>query len=145
MFLYYNFPSAEDSDGEEFDYWEVWLTLGHGFDTTLSPYVSLLATYSPDWTLEDGDAYYLKGSLALSLSDNWGLDFAYGYQDVDGDETTPDGFSYSHVEVGLTTSGLGFDFDLRYHDTDDDDDFEEYIGADEIIDDRIVFSISRSF
>lgn len=161
MFLYYNFPSAEDSGSGnlETDYWELWLTLGHGFDTALSPYVSILGTYSPDWTLEDGDGFYIKGMLALSLANDWGLDFGIGYQDVEGDDATGssgafcipatdtlcDGFSYTHWEAGLTKAYHGFDFDLRYHSTDEDDDLEDYFGGDENIDDRIVFSISRSF
>ena len=184
MLVYYNFPSAEDS-GFETDQWEFWGTFGY---TIGSAYLGLFAAYSPDFTLEDGDGYYIKGSLALSLPNDMGIDFGVGYQDVEGDKTTGSsgayctrvddelvaaaseltddqnmvvtpavdqvlateeslcsGYSYTHWEVGLTKSVGGFDLDLRYHSTDEDDDLEDFWAGDENIDDRIVFTISRSF
>ncbi len=144
MVIYYNFPSAEDSGEPEYDFVELWLTLGHGFDTALSPYVSLMGAYSPDFTLEDGDAFYLKGTLALSLGNDWGFDVALAYQDVDGDDAT-DGYSYAHWEIGLTKTIHDFNFDLRYHDTEEDDDHVDFFEGTAKIDDRIVFTISRTF
>ncbi len=161
--IYYNFPSAEDSGsgGLETDQWEFWLTLGHGFEGALSPYISLFGAYSPDFTLEDGDGFYIKGALALSFANNWGLDFGYGYQDVEGDDATGsrgafcdpvtdtlcDGYSYKHWEVGITKTIYDFNLDLRYHDTDEDSDLKDFFGPSgkKNIEDRVVFSISRSF
>lgn len=174
MLVYYNFPSAEDSGsgGLETDQWEFWGTFGY---TIQSAYLGLFVAYSPDFTLEDGDGFYAKGSLAFSLPNDMGIDFGVGYQDVEGDDATGSsgafctpaadaildqnnmvvtpaveeslcsGFSYTHWEVGLTKSVGGFDLDLRYHGTDEDDEWEAYWGGDDNIDDRIVFSISRSF
>ena len=140
MLIYYNFPSAEDSDAE-LDQLELWGTFGHAVG---SAYLGLFVAYTPDFTLEDGDGFYVKGSLALSLPNDMGIDFGVGYQDVDGDKTVPDGFSYTHWEVGLTKSVGGFDLDLRYHNADESE-LEDYWGGDDNINGRVAFSISRSF
>lgn len=158
MLVYYNFPSAEDSGsgGLETDQWEFWGTFGHAVG---SAYLGLFVAYSPDFTLEDGDGYYIKGSLALPLPNDMGIDFAVGYQDVEGDDATGsggaycdlvtntlcDGYSYTHWEVGLTKSIGGFNLDLRYHSTDEDNDLEDFWGADDNINGRVAFSVSRSF
>ena len=160
--IYYNFPSAEDSGsgGLETDQLEFWLNLGYGFEGALSPYVGLFGAYSPDFTLEDGDGWYIKGSLALSFANNWGVDFAIAYQDVEGDEATGssgafcdqatdtlcDGYDYTHWEVAVTKTIYDFNLDLRYHDTDgENDDLEDFFGGDDNIDERVVFTISRTF
>jgi len=91
--------------------------------------------------------------LGLTLPHSFGLEFGFGYQDVEGDKTTPvgwngpgtEGFDYTHWEVGVTKEVIGFGLDLRYHDTDEDDDFVAFWGTDDFIDERIVFTISRSF
>ncbi len=78
------------------DQWEFWGTLGY---TIQSAYVSLFAAYSPDFTLEDGDGYYVKGSLALPLPNDMGIDFAVGYQDVEGDKASPGGPGPTDIRI----------------------------------------------
>jgi len=175
MPIYYHFPGASDSLGEagfianpdlETDQFEIWFEISRTIDTIpLSPTFTFFYAYSPDFTLEDGDGNYVRGSVALSLAAGFGLDGGVGYQDVEGEDTTGstgafcdtttgvtsvaagsicDGYSYTHWDIGLTNSLVGFDLDLRYHDTDDDKSAVAFFG-DDIIDDRLVFTISRSF
>ncbi len=151
----------------ETDQFEVWVEVSRAVDTLpLSPTFTLFYSYSPDFTLEDGSGNYIRGSVALSLPAGFGLDGGVGYQDVEGDDATGssgafcdpaigsvtsiaggslcDGYSYTHWDIGLTNSLVGFDFDLRYHDTDDDKATAAFYGSDNI-DARLVFTVSRSF
>ena len=89
----------------------------------------------------------------MTLPYGFGFDFKYGWQDVEGDKTTPagwngpgtEGFDYTNWNIGLTKDVVGFGLDLRYHDTEEDDDHVAYWGTDDQIDARLVFTISRSF
>jgi len=50
-----------------------------------------------------------------------------------------DGYDYLHWRIGLSKELLGFTLDVSYYDTNEN----EYFGK--IGDDRVVFTISRSF
>ncbi len=158
MLIYFHFPGSDDPfGGLENDQFETWLTLSHEFsDLPGSPNASVRWSWSPDFTLEDGNGNYVRAGLGFTLPHGFGLDGYWGYQDVEGDKATgpgglfaapgflDDGYSYSHWSVGLTKSLKGFDFDLRYHETDEDDETAAFYGADNM-DDRIVFTVSRTF
>ncbi len=152
--IYYWFPN--DRGDLEADVLEFWLTLSHTFaDMQLSPTVGVFGAFSPDATLEDGDSIYGKAFLALDLGNGFGLDFAVGVTDVDGDDATDkngafcidgvlcDGYGYTHWEVGLSTAVKGFGVDLRYHDTNEQKSHLAFWGGDDNIDNRIVLTISR--
>ena len=165
MLIYYWFPN--DRGSLEADVLEFWLTLSHTFaDMSMSPTVGVFGAYSPDATLEDGDSVYGKAFLALDLGNGFGLDFAVGVTEVDGDDTsgssgafcfprddpaTPvneegalcDGYGFTHWEVGLSTTVKGFGVDLRYHDTNEQKSHVAFWGGTENIDDRIVLTVSR--
>jgi len=178
MAIYFNFPGASDSFGSlafpgrstgdlETDQFEMWLNLSHTFSgVPLEPTIGFMYAYSPDFTLEDGNGNYFKGSLALTLPAGFSLDGAVGYQDVEGDQATGssgafcnpatgvtnaaagslrDGYSYTHWEVGVGKDLKGFHFDLRYHDTSESKDHIAFLGTKSIADSRVVFTISRSF
>lgn len=145
--LYYYYPSG-GSDPEP-DYVEAMLKLDYTFaDLPLSPKLGATYAYSPDFFGEDGDANYIGGLLEISLPYEFTLSGELGYQDVEGDKTTGDGggedggdgFNYYHWRVGLSRDLLGFTLDLSYHDTDE----AEFLG-DDIADERVVFTVSRSF
>ncbi len=142
--IYYWFPDADDASGAETDQFEIWLGASYTFPSTASTLSGLYA-YSPDFTLEDGNGHYFYGNLSFALPNDFNIDGGIGYQDVEGDKTTPDGYDYLQWDAGVTLSRLGFDFDLRYYDTDEDDSLVAFWGGDENIDARIVFSVSRSF
>lgn len=147
MLIYFHFPGAEDAFDAETDQFETWLTLGHTFsDVIFEPNVSVLGAWSPAFTLEDGTGIYVKGSVGFTLPAGFGFDGAFGYQRVEGDKTTPDGYHYTHWEMGVTKSLLGFDLDLRYHDTDEDDSLVAFFGGTtDPINNRFVFTVSRTF
>ena len=139
--LYYWYPN--DRGAAEADYVELALGLSHTLaGMALEPTVGVFAAWSPDYTLEDDDSYYLKGSLALQLSEHVGVDFAAGTIDVDGGKGTPGGYGYTHYEVGLAAAVKGFDIDLRYHNNNEQKSVQ---GFGDIIDDRVVLTVSRSF
>lgn len=158
MLIYFHFPGSNDTfGGLETDQFETWLTLGHEFsDLPGSPDANVRWSWSPDYTLEDGTSHYVRAGVGFTLPYDIGLDGYWGYLDVEGDGATgpgglfaspgflDDGYSYSHWSVGLTKSLKGFDFDLRYHETDEDAETAAFYGADNM-DDRIVFTVSRSF
>lgn len=55
-----------------------------------------------------------------------------------------DGLDYTYYDIGATKSVAGFDLSLRWHDTDGVE-VPAFIVDEALADDRIVFSVSRSF
>ncbi|MCZ6802683.1 MAG: TorF family putative porin [Proteobacteria bacterium] len=155
MAIYYHFPATAESsvDGVDPDQFETWLTLSHTFaDVPFEPTLGVFWAWSPDFTLEDGTSHFVEGQLALSLPYGFGVSGAYGYQDIEGDKTTPTGWndggsglSYETWNFGLSKDIVGFGLDFRYHDTDENSDFIAYWGSADNIEERVVFTISRSF
>jgi len=147
-FYYYAYPDAID-EGAEYDNIEFIADLKYSFDTTLSPVIGTQYAYSPDYSGEDGNANYIKGTLDLTLPLNLTMSFEYGYQDIQGVNTTGsgsglddgDGYNYKHWRIGLATELKGFVLDLSYHDTDESDWLSDNIGQ---ADDRIAFTVSRT-
>ena len=144
--IYYWYPG--DGREPEKDYVEGHAGLSYAFTKVpLEPNLGLGFNYSPDFYGEDGDAYYTSGTLRLSLPYQLGLGFELGYQIVEGDKTTgnglgldgEDGYDYLFWRIGLSKEVLGFMLDLSYYDTNESD----YFGK--IGEDRVVFTISRSF
>lgn len=144
--IYYWYPG--DGREPEKDYVEGHAGLSYAFTKVpLEPNLGLGFNYSPDFYGEDGDAYYTSGTLRLSLPYQVGLGFELGYQVVEGDKTTgnglgldgEDGYDYLFWRIGLSKEVLSFMLDLSYYDTNESD----YFGK--IGEDRVVFTISRSF
>jgi len=144
--IYYWYPG--DSRDPESDFVEGHIGLSYAFTKVpLEPNLGMGFNYSPDFYGEDGDAYYINATLGLALPHRFGLGFEVGYQSVEGDRTTgngfgldgEDGYDYLFWRIGLSKELAGFNLDLNYYDTDE----SEYFGK--IGEDRIVFTISRSF
>ncbi len=114
----------------------------------LSPKIGLGYNYSPDFFGEDGAGHYLSARLDLGLPYEFTLYGLVGYQWVEGEKSTgkgagengEDGYDYVHWRIGVMRPLLGFQLDLSYQDTDS----ANFLGRD-IADERIVFSISRTF
>ena len=145
--FYYYYPGG-GSDPEP-DFFEGVLKLDYTFtELFLSPKLGVHYAYSPDYFGEDGNAHYIAGLLEFALPYKFVLSGEWGYQDVEGDKTTgdnqglngEDGFDYRHWRIGVSKDLLGFTLDLSYHDTDE----AEFLG-DDIADERLVFTASRSF
>ena len=87
---------------------------------------------------------FLEGHIfSFGLSDTLSLDLHVGLNDFDdADVFLSDGDSYIDYSVGLTASYFAVDWSLAWVGTDLDGD--EYFGLDDLVDDTIVFSISKS-
>lgn len=145
--IYYYFPGGSNADGE-LNFFEVWANVSHSFESAGAPTISLLYAISPNWSYNSrGVAHYLRPSVAFSLPQGFGVDFGVGYQYLDGKGSGNSSINYTHWDAGVSKSILGFDLDLRYHDTngEKDDDYGSYLGGDDLIDSRVVFSVARSF
>ena len=140
--VYYNYPKSGSEP--EPDYLELYIGAGYTFaDIALSPSLGAKYYYSPDFFGEDDAASYISGTLDLSLPYDLGLSFLLGYQDVDGDKTSPDGFSYAHYSVGVTYPIVGFELGLTFSNTFERDKIDSDF-ADSAMDERFVVSISKS-
>ena len=144
--IYYWYPGG--GNDPEPDYLELHGGVNYAFaNIPLEPKIGLGLNYSPDFYGEDGNAYYINGTLRLTLPYKFGLRFEVGYQNVEGDKTTgngggpdsEDGYDYLFWHISLSREILGFNLDLSYWDTNE----EQYFGT--IGDDLVVFTISRSF
>jgi uncharacterized protein (TIGR02001 family) len=128
----YLYPGSTNDFGE-YDYWEGYAKASMAPTERTS--VGVAAYYSPEFTTEAGDAWYVEANGSTNLSEAIAISGAVGYQTADaaifGGED-----SYTTWNVGGTLSAHGFGFDLRYHVTDIDDL--------PIADDRVVFTIRRS-
>lgn len=131
----YFYPGADD-DVFETDFYEVKAA------ASFSPVEPLTLTgslfYSPEFTLETGEALYYEVAGAYAVTDAFGLKASYGVQDVDDY-----GDSYSNWLVGATYAHAGFSFGLSYVDTEDAFDLGYAIFEDDA-DERVILSVSRA-
>jgi uncharacterized protein (TIGR02001 family) len=145
--FYYYYPGS--GDDPKLNYWESHLCLDYTFkELPLSPKINGGYNYSPDYYGQDGDAHYGSGRLDLSLPFELTLSGLVGYQWVEGDRTYGhgngdnghNGYDYVHWRIGISRPLLGFVLDLSYNDTNN----ANFLGK-QIADERIVFSVSRTF
>lgn len=150
--VYYAYPEAKDS-AAEFNYLEFFIVGSYTFTLApLSPVFGLTYSYSPDYFGEDGNLHYFAANLGLTLIDNLTLSMVYGHQNVEGDKTSGNGggmnggsgFDHSHWQIGLSTVIKDFALDLSYHDTDESSFFNSFFGS-QVADERVVFTVSRTF
>jgi len=133
-YLYYDYPGDEDPTG---DYQEVYASVSF-WDFTLG------GAYSDDYYGETGDFKYYYADYGLGLGENWSLALHIGYNDLDdgGGYLSSDESGYIDYSVGVTATYLAVDWTLAYVGTDLDGD--DYFDADDLVDDTLVFSISKS-
>ena len=133
-YLYYDYPG--DSSVLEGDYQEIYASASFA-DGTVGIH------YSDDYYAESGSFFYYYADYSFGLSDTLSLDLHVGLNDFDdADVFLSDGDSYIDYSVGLTASYFAVDWSLAWVGTDLDGD--EYFGLDDLVDDTIVFSISKS-
>lgn len=166
MPIYYHIWGSDEDDtsanfgvpgaGLDPDVFEVWFDVTRTLsEVPLSPTLHVLYAYSPDYFFSSGDGHYIKGDVTFTLPGDVSLNAGYGYQTVEGGDYGSaavfgtGGWDYSHYEVGLSKSLVGFDFDLRYHNVSDNDLDDQlitdFLVTKENAEDRIVFTVSRSF
>lgn len=128
--LYYTYPDSRDDLAEQ-DFLEFYAGAGTSIGEKIA--VGFKVSYSPDFYLESGGAWYPEVSVGFAITDRLGADIHAGFQTFEDDLQD----DYTDYNVGLTYSCDWADLDLRYYDTSD------RIGGNS--DDVVVFSISKSF
>jgi uncharacterized protein (TIGR02001 family) len=130
--LYYQYPGTDADAAGDFDFFEVYGSLGYTFENvSFQPSIGTYMAYSPDFFGETGDAFYFTGEFGLSLPYDIGLSFTYGNQSID------QGTDYSHIVVGLNKDWSIFNFDASYYEGVDD--------CGEQLCDAAVFTVSSSW
>jgi uncharacterized protein (TIGR02001 family) len=132
--IYYDYPGSDGS--LEYDFWEASAALGYDFDVAAA---TIAVNYSPEYFGDSGDATYSAFYLDIPLPYSLTLNSHIGYQAIDDNDTfgTPD---YADWGVGLGYNLAGFDLAVTYTDTD----LSKSECADGC-DERVIFSVSRSF
>lgn len=139
--LYYLYPDTNEDNSADYNFFELYGSLGYSFTETVSTGIYL--AYSPDFYGEDDTGIYVAGSLDLALPQGFGASFMIGHQDVSGDQTSgPDGFDYTHWSIGVSKEVGIFGFDLTYYDMFNAD---EDCGSDTDVCDGVVFTVSSSW
>ncbi len=133
-YLYYDYPG--DSSVLEGDYQEVYLGFSW-YDLSVGVH------YSDDYYAESGDFFYYYADYSFGVTDNLSLDLHVGLNDFDDkDVFLSKGDSYVDYSVGLTASYLSVDWTLALVGTDLKK--KEYFGLDDLIDDTVVFTLSKA-
>ncbi len=132
-YLYSDYP-GDDGDSEG-DYQEI-----YGSATWFG--VTAGVHYSDDYYAETEKFLYYYADYSFGFAENWSLDLHVGYNDFDDESGffADDEDSYIDYSVGVTTSYLAVDWTLAYVGTDLDDD----AGYEDLADDTVVFTISKS-
>jgi uncharacterized protein (TIGR02001 family) len=139
-YLYYHYTGQnEDAGGGDYDFWEIYGSVGKEFGGSLAPSVSVGFAWSPDFYGEDDDGIYVNGSFGLSLPAGISPYFNIGYQDVSGDKTTPAGFDYWHYAIGASKDVGPLTLDISWNDADN------YCSGNQDACEAVVFSVSSSF
>jgi uncharacterized protein (TIGR02001 family) len=136
----YLYPGA---DIEDLDYVE--LKVGGSVSPAESLTLGAAAYWSPEFTLNGGDALYVEANAAYAFNDRFSVSGALGNQSVDtagyftGPGTSTD--NYTTWNVGAAAAVHGFTIDVRYWDTDEEiANFDGEVVSDE----RFVVTLRRA-
>lgn len=149
MFFQYIYPGDSDSN---------YLEMFNYLDKQFGP-VNLKLEYSPtltDWFgVEDLQSHNIAIHPSWSAPHGFTVSGGVGYQffDSKGPRYDLDGngkeeLNWWHWNIGVSRNVFGYKVDLRYHDTDikkGEHDFYGYNSNHQIVDDRVVFAVSKSF
>ncbi len=130
--LGYQYPDTTFNDNNTE---EVYGSLSYDFGPAAA---TVGLAYSDDWFGTD-DALYAYIDVDVPLPREFSLGLHYGHEDFDNLE------DYGEWKVSLARSFGGFDFSLDYTDTDIDEDDVNAAAPDKLSDDKIVFTVSKSF
>lgn len=136
--LYYLYPDQNEDGGVDYDFLELYGSLSYEWDTEYKPTANVGVAYSPDFYGEDDRGIWVHGGLGFSIMDMVDPYISIGYQDVEGDKTSPDGFDYLYYAVGISKSIDILTFDLSWQDASDLDGCDDACEA-------VVFSVSSSW
>lgn len=133
--IWYSYPGV--SNALDFDYFEAALALG----LEQGPFsVSASINYSPDYFAGTDSGWYYASSVSYQVAERFSVDLHVGHQEIKDNAGfgAPD---YTDYSIGVGTSLLGFDLSLAFMDTD----IKNSEGAKNFADERVVFTIGRSF
>ncbi len=132
---YYYYAYPKDGPGNDLDYQEFAASLGF-MGATVG------AIYSNDFFAETDAYWYLYGDYSFPLGEAFSLDLHLGYNSFDEEEFLFEEDKYMDWSVGVSTSYFDLDWSIAYIGTDLDE--EDCFGADDICDDTVVLSVSKS-
>lgn len=137
MVFHYMYPGADD-----LDYTELWIKASKQFNG-----VNLELEITPtlnEWFGVDG-WYGVNYAVHPSTTFENGVNLSgsVGYQELSGDGAE----GWTHWNLGVSKEFAGVNFDVRYHDSDVDSSHKVYGSAEgqKIFNERLVFSMSKSF
>ena len=116
---YYGYPGTPGD--WNYDFIELGAGLKYDFGAAA---IGAKIAYSPAFSGDTGDAFYLAGSLAVPIADWLSLSGNVGKQWRD-DET----LDYVHYDIGLTATVENVSFDVRWVTTDVEGDDDEFVGT----------------
>ena len=130
-YLRYIFPGT--TAGNDYDWNEYHVSASYS-------YFSAAVNYSDDYLAGGNDGLYYTLGFDYELPQGFALSAGVGFTDVD--EAGAD--SYTDYNVGISKELAGFGFDARYYDTDND--AQDFYGSDtdDLLEGRVVFTISKS-
>lgn len=149
MFFQYIYPGDRDSN-----YLEMFNYVDKQFGR-----VNLKLEYSPtitDWFgVKDLQSHNIAIHPSIALSHGFTLSGGIGYQyfdnkgpNLDANGNGKEELDWTHWNIGVSRNVFGFNVDLRYHDTDIKKGKHDFYGFDnnhQIVDERYVISVSKSF
>tara|TARA_Y100000748_G_scaffold280687_1_gene259792 strand:- start:5843 stop:6640 length:798 start_codon:yes stop_codon:yes gene_type:complete len=140
-YLHYIYPETNEDSSADFGFGEIYGSFSKALDGfPLSPVVQVGVNVSPDFYGEDGLGVYVYKSVSAGLPFGITGNVTSGYQDVEGDKTTPAGYDYWHYSVGASKDIGGLTATLAWHDVGT----ENYCSSSANCE-AVVFSISASF
>jgi uncharacterized protein (TIGR02001 family) len=139
VYFFYPDTGADGSD-DEFDYGEVYGTLGYDFGFAS---VSAGVDLTNEFFAESGDAQHYRGSISVPITDVVSLGANTGYQVIDENDTfgTPD---YWHYGVSVSAS-FAENYTATLSGVGNDLDDGECFGGSDLCDERVEFMLSASF
>ncbi len=136
----YFYPGAKDK-AAELDYAEIYAKASY---PVIEPWtIGAQAFYSPEFTGETGDAWYLEANTAYTITPALSASGAFGWQTVDKLDFEPSTAAqdddYLTWNVGATYTVAGFGLDVRYSDTN-----IKSVDSDQIADERVAVTLKRA-
>lgn len=142
----YLYPGADPSP--TFDFAEIYakgsIAPAEGFS------LGAAVSYSPEFTLETGQAWYTEVNASFAATDAVSISGAFGHQYIEDINSVAPGTpkaDYNTWNVGGTYTYSGLGFDLRYIGTDidtADSIMTSGFTNDDLSDDRVVFTLKKA-
>ena len=115
--LFYYYPEeADDDNGREQDYVEVYGSLAYTIDSPMEPTMEFGFAYSPDYYGKDGDSIWLHSTFGFTTDLGIQPYLTVGFLDVEGDATTgaTNGYEYVMYSIGGSYEIGMFTIDLNW-------------------------------